>query len=100
MTNSRPRVRRRHAPDDDSEFYLLRVTNLFQSVWMQQGTDLLTPKVWMLSKASNLHGYHTYNMGVHSCSATSSWLYNGPHTGCAFVLQYYHLRRGCVGTCE
>ena len=54
----------------------------------------------MLSKANKLHGYHTYNMGMHSCSATSIWLYDGPHTGCAFVLQYYHLQRGCVGTCE
>ncbi len=50
----------------------------------------------MLSKANKLHDHHTYNMGVHSCSATSSWLYNGPHTGCAFVLKYYHLRRLCV----
>jgi hypothetical protein len=63
----------------------------------QQGIDLLTPKGWMLSKANKLHGHHTYNMGVHSCLATSSWLYYGPHTGCAFLLQYYHLRRGCVG---
>ena len=55
---------------------------------------------WMLSKANTLHDYRTYNMGVHSCSATNSSLYAGPHTGCAFVLQYYHLRRGCVGTCE
>jgi hypothetical protein len=43
----------------------------------------------MLSKANK-----------HSCLATSSWLYDGPHTGCALALQYYHLRRGCVGTCE
>jgi hypothetical protein len=26
-------------------------------------------------------------MGIHLCSATSSRLYDGPHTGCAFVLQ-------------
>ena len=43
------------------------------------------------------HTDHTYNMGVHSCSATISWLYNGTHTGCAFALQYYHLQKGCVG---
>ncbi len=28
-SNSRPRVRRRHAPDDDIDFYFLRVTNFF-----------------------------------------------------------------------
>ncbi len=51
-------------------------------------------------KTNKLHGYHTYNMGVHSCSGTSIWLYDGPHTGCAFVLKYYHLQRGCVGMYE
>ncbi len=55
---------------------------------MQPVTDLLTQKGWMLSKANKLHGYHTYNMGMHSCSATSIWLYDGPHTGCAFVLKF------------
>ncbi len=40
---------------------------------------------------SESHEYYTYNMGVHSCSVTSSWLYYGSHTGCACVLQYYHL---------
>ncbi len=61
---------------------------------MQQGTDLLTLKQWMLSKANKLHGYyHTYNMGVHSCSGKNIWLYDGPHTGCTFVLEFYHLRR-------
>jgi hypothetical protein len=68
-------------------------------VWMQQCTDLSTPREWMLSKANKLHGYHTYNLGVHSCSGTSIWLYDGTHTGCAFVLQYYH-HQGCVGACE
>ncbi len=38
------------------------------------------------------HTYYTYNMGVHSCSATKSWLYDGPHKGCAFVLPYYQLK--------
>ena len=64
---------------------------------MQQDTDLSTLKGWMLSKANKMHDYHTYNMGVHSCSGTSIWLYDGPHMGCAFVLEYYHLRRGGVG---
>jgi hypothetical protein len=67
---------------------------------MQQGSDLLNLKGWMLSKANTLHDYHTYNMGVHSCSAMSSRLYDVTHTGCTFVLQHYHLQRGCVGTCE
>ncbi len=98
MTNSRPRVRRRQAPGDDIEFYFLQVTNFFQSVWMQQGTGLSAQKGWMLSKANKLHGCHTYNIGVHSCSGTSTWLYDGPHTGCAFELKCYHLKRRCVGT--
>jgi hypothetical protein len=100
VTSSRLRVRRPHAPGDYIEFYFLPVTNFCQSVWMQQGTDLFTPKGGMLSKANKLHDYHTYKMGVHSCLATSSWLYYAPQPCCAFVLQYYHLRRGCVGTCE
>ena len=65
---------------------------------MQQGTDLSTPKGWMLSKANKLHDYHKDNMGVHPCSGTSIWLYDGSYTDCAFVLKHYHLRRGCVGT--
>jgi hypothetical protein len=65
----------------------------FQSVWMQQGTDLFTPKGLKLSKADKLHCHHAYNMGVHSCVVTSVWLYDGPHSGCAFVLKYYHLQR-------
>ncbi len=47
----------------------------------------------MLSKANKLHGYHTYNKGVHSCSGTSIWLYDGPHMFCAFVLKYYLILR-------
>ena len=93
------------APGDDTPLtttlrsFFLRVTNFFQSVWMQQGTDVSTPKGWISSKANTRIPNRTYNMGVHSGSATSSWLYYGTPTGCTFSLQYYHLRRGCVGTC-
>jgi hypothetical protein len=110
VTNSRPRAKRRHAPDDDIDFYfLLRVTNYFFSLCgcsrvqifpLWRGGNHSTPEGQMVSKGNKLHDYHTYNIGVHSCSATSGWLYDGPHTGFLFVLQYYHLRRGCVGTLE
>jgi hypothetical protein len=69
-------------------------------VWTQQGTNPSTLKGWMLSKANKLHDYHRDNIGVHPCSGTSIWLYCEFHTGCAFVLKYYHLLRGCVGTYE
>ncbi len=92
MTNSRLRARRRPAPDDDIAFIFLLITySLIQSVWMQQGTDVSTQKGWILSKANTRIPNSTYNMGVHSCLATSSWLYDGTHTGCAFALQCYHL---------
>ncbi len=66
---------------------------------MQPGTNVATPKVVDIIQGQHAHTYNTYNVGVHSCSATSSWLYDGTHTGCAFALQNYHLRRGCVETC-
>jgi hypothetical protein len=68
------------------------------------GTDPLTPKGWMLSKANKLRDYHRYTMDVCSCSGTRIWLYNGFPTGWAFVLKlrvkYYHLLREGVETYE
>ncbi len=52
MTNSRLHARRRHAPDDDIEFYFLQVTEFFQSVWMQLGTDVSTLKGLIYSKSN------------------------------------------------
>jgi hypothetical protein len=95
VTNSRLRAGRRHAPDDDIEFILLRVTNFFfpvcDSVWMQPVTNVIYSEGEISSKANTRIPNLTYNVGVHSRLATSSWLYDGSHTGCTLALQYYHL---------
>ncbi len=45
---------------------------------MQQGTDVYALKGWILSKANTRIPNRTYNVDVHSCMVTSSWLYDGP----------------------
>jgi hypothetical protein len=108
VTNFRPRVRRQHAPDDDIEFYLLRVTIFSQSVWMQLGTDVSTSKGWILSKAKkNITTTHATRScirawrraagcmmvpipGVHSCYSTTIseggvWGRRKPVTCCRWV---------------
>ncbi len=62
MTNSRLRAGRRHAPDDDIEFILLLVTKFFfQSVWMQLGTNVSTPKgTKVVQREDIIQGKHAH----------------------------------------
>ncbi len=55
MTNSRQRARRRHALTPT----LSPIHLFFHSVWMQPGTNLSTPKGYILSKANKLHATTT-----------------------------------------
>ncbi len=89
----------RHAPGNDIEFCFLCESLIFPVCvdaagyrsFYSEGVDAIQRQqaAWL----------PTYNMCVHSCLGTSIWLYDGPHTGCAFVLEYYQLvPRGCVWT--
>ncbi len=74
----------------------MRVTNFFPVCVDAAGYRCIYSK-----GVDIIQGQHAHtNSTLHSCSATSSWLYDGTHTGCAFALQYYHLRRGCAGTVD
>ncbi len=89
MTNSRLRAKRQHAPNDEIEFIFLRVTNLSSLCGCSrvQMSLLRRGGLWTLSKANTVTRIpnSTYKIGLHSSLATSSWLYDGTHTGCTFA---------------
>ncbi len=106
VTNSRLRAGRLHAPDDDIEFIFLRVTNFFfQSVWMQPGTNVSTPKgTRAVRRGDIIQGQHAHtkphiNVGVHSRLATSSWLYNTGPTRVAHSRYSTTISEDASGTC-